>query len=94
MVPGNVLGVRAMRGVGGPDRPGLDCPAPPPALWSAAGGGGGARAAQTMARVPGRRRLCPERGAGARPAWRRERAALLCPGSCWWSRRRARGRMR
>ena len=48
VVPGNVLGVRAIRGVGGPDHPGLDCPAPPPALWSAAGGGGGARAPRRL----------------------------------------------
>lgn len=43
-----------------------------------------------------RRRQCPERGAGARPgqAGRRERAARPCRRSCWWSRRRARGRTR
>ena len=56
MVAGNVLGVRALRGVGGPDDPGLDCPAPPPApgapreegAGSAAGMEQASRADQTL----------------------------------------------
>ncbi|XP_044782537.2 ral guanine nucleotide dissociation stimulator isoform X5 [Bubalus bubalis] len=67
VVPGNVLGVRAVRGVGGPDYPGLDCPAPPPAPVERRGRRGRGEGGADNGPGPGRRRLCPERGAGARP---------------------------
>lgn len=94
VVPGNVLGLRAVRGVGGPDYPGLDCPAPPPAPVERRGRRGRGEGGADNGPGPGRWRLCPERARGRGRAWRRERAARLCPRSCWWSRRRARGRTR
>lgn len=80
--------VRRAGSAGLPDDPGLDCPVPAPPVpsprFERSGRRGRGEDGADNGPGPGRRQQCPERGVAARP----------CRRSCWWSRRRARGRTR